>query len=149
MSSLPSDSRWHNQSSPTRLAATGRVQILGGYMLVSAVVEARAPAFITRTRDTVELPPRYRPLIAPVKALAGAGLLSARTCPTAARVSAVTLTLLFLLAMAAHIRVRDISGAMCAAALNAAVFATVAINGPADTRRSTSDDTEDADISDS
>ncbi|MGV0838478.1 DoxX family protein [Mycolicibacterium thermoresistibile] len=103
---------------------------VGVYMLFSAIVEARAPAFITRTRDTVGLPPRYRPVIAPIKAITGAGLVSAQRYPTLARSSAATLTLLFLLAVAAHIRVRDVSAAMCAAAVNAAVFATVWVHGP-------------------
>lgn len=113
-------------SGPERLYRT-----LGTYLIFSAIVEARAPAFISRTRDIVELAPRYRPFIAPVKAVTGAGLLSVRRFPASARLSAATLTVLFVAAVAAHVRVRDISGAMCAAGVNAVVFAAAAIIGPA------------------
>lgn len=103
---------------------------LGTYMAGSAVVEARAPVFITRTRDTVRMPSRLRPLIAPIKALTSAGLLSVGRSAVVARLSATVLTVLFAAAVGAHLRVGDRSAAMWAAAVNAAVFAVAALAGP-------------------
>ncbi|KUI38297.1 DoxX family protein [Mycobacterium sp. GA-2829] len=105
-------------------------QALGVYMALSAVVEALEPGFIARTRETVQLPPHVRRLVWPLKAAAAASLLAVRPCPGVARLGAGTLTGLFVLAVAAHIRVRDLSVAMLAAAVNAAVFAAVSVRGP-------------------
>lgn len=89
----------------------------------------RVPA-ITKALDIVECPEEVRRVLPVVKAAAAVGLLSVYRFPALARLTTAALTLYFLLAVGAHLRVKDrVVNTVPAAAL-LATFAVMTIQGP-------------------
>ena len=62
---------------------------------------------ITKSLDTVGLPQQVRWVLPVVKGLSAVGLLAAGRFPGLARLTTLLLTLYFVVALGAHIRVRD------------------------------------------
>ena len=90
---------------------------------------ARVPP-ITKSLDAVGCPDSVRRVLPPVKAASAVGLLSVRWFPGLARLTTAMLTLYFVLAVGAHLRVRDkIVNALPAAAL-LTTFAVMTVKGP-------------------
>jgi DoxX-like family len=112
------------------LTSTRTYDALGAYMAASAVADAIPARFVAKTLDTIEFPERYRWIFAPIKAAAAVGLLSVRWFPGLARLTTAMLTLYFVLAVAFHVRVRDLSPAAVAAAAQAALFAALTATEP-------------------
>ena len=109
--------------------------VLGAVMAAQAIGDLKPIPLVRQTLDTVQFPPEYRWILAPIKATAAIGLVSARWFPGLARLTTVMLTLYFVLAVGAHARVRDVGASTAAAATFAALFAAVTVKGPETTRR--------------
>lgn len=62
---------------------------------------------IAKALDTVGLPDNIRPVLPVVKAASAVGLVSVSRFPALARLTTAMLTVYFVLAVGAHIRVRD------------------------------------------
>ena len=82
--------------------------VLAVIQLADAVFCAVPMKFVTQCLDDVRLAPRYRPLLAPLKAAACIGVLAGLWIEYLGAVTAACLTLYFVLAVASHIRVADI-----------------------------------------
>ena len=95
---------------------------LAAYLAVSAIGDAIPLPFVTQVLDAIDFPPRYRWIFAPIKAAAAVGLFSARWFPGLARLTTAMLTVYFVLAVAFHVKARDLSAAAVGAAANAAIF---------------------------
>jgi hypothetical protein len=81
--------------------------LLAAGQAADAVVCAIPARFVTECLDDVEFPRDKRWIFAPVKAASAIGLVSIWRFPALARFTATMLTVYFLLAVVAHIRVRD------------------------------------------
>lgn len=103
---------------------------LGGFMAFDAVIYAIPLPFVTEGLDKVNFPRQYRWIFPPIKTAAAVGLLAARRFPGLGRLTTAMLTLYFALAVASHIRARDISSSMGAAGTFLAIFATMTALGP-------------------
>jgi hypothetical protein len=103
---------------------------LAAFQAVDAVACAVPVAPIAKSLDTLGVPQDIRWILPTAKAASVIGLLSARRIPTLARLTTAMLTLYFLLAVGAHIRVRDrIVNALPAASL-LATYAALTWKGP-------------------
>jgi hypothetical protein len=85
---------------------------------------------ITKSLDTLGVPTDIRWVFPVVKAAAAVGLLSVFRFPLLARLTTAMLTLYFLLAVGAHIRVRDRVVNAIPAASFLVTFATMTAKGP-------------------
>lgn len=103
---------------------------LGVFHAVDAVLCGVQVAPIKKVLDTVGLPENVRPALPVVKAAAAAGLLSVNRFPAVARLTTALLTLYFVLAVSAHVRVRDKVVNGLPAALFLALVAAMTIKGP-------------------
>jgi uncharacterized BrkB/YihY/UPF0761 family membrane protein len=103
---------------------------LGVYMAASVVADAKPAAFVTHSLDAVNFPREYRWIFAPIKGAAALGLFSARWFPGLARLTTAMATLYFVLAVAFHVKARDISPSAVAAAAFAVIFGAVTAKGP-------------------
>jgi hypothetical protein len=103
---------------------------LGVYMAASAVADVKPVAFVAQTLDAVNFPRDYRWIFTPIKAAAAIGLFSARWFPGLGRLTTAMCTLYFLLAVAFHVRARDVSPSAGAAAMFAVLFGVVTAKGP-------------------
>lgn len=112
------------------MASPRTYDALGAYMVASAVGDAIPLPFVAQVLDTIEFPERYRWIFPPIKAAAAVGLLSVRWFPRLARLTTAMLTLYFVLAVAFHARVRDLSAPAVAAAAHAGIFAVLTATGP-------------------
>ena len=92
--------------------------VLAAVQLADAVFCAIPTGFVTRCLDDVGLPLRFRPFLPALKFGAAAGLVAGLWIDYLGAVTAAGLILYFILAVAAHIRVRDIGRNM----LNASVI---------------------------
>ena len=92
--------------------------VVAAVQLADAVFCAIPTGFVTRCLDDVGLPLRYRPFLPVLKFGAAAGLLAGLWIEYLGAVTAAGLILYFILAVAAHIRARDIGRNM----LNASVI---------------------------
>ena len=103
---------------------------LGAFHAIDAVACAVQVAPVKKTLDDVGVPENIRPVIPVVKAAAAVGLLSITRFPALARLTTAMLTLYFVLAVGAHVRVRDkvLNGLPAAAFL--ALFAAMTVKGP-------------------
>ena len=97
---------------------------------VDAVLCGVQVAPIKKTLDDVGVPENVRPVLPVVKTAAAVGLLSVTRFPTLARLTTAMLTLYFVLAVGAHVRVRDKVVNGLPAALFLALFAAMAVKGP-------------------
>jgi hypothetical protein len=85
---------------------------------------------ITTALDTVGLPENVRPVLPVVKAASAVGLASVTRFPVLARLTTAMLTLYFVLAVGAHIRVRDKVVNALPSVLFLALFAAMTAKGP-------------------
>lgn len=103
---------------------------LAAFQAIDAVLSGIPVPYIAKSLDTVECPEQIRPFLPVVKAASAVGLLSVRRFPVLARLTTAALTLYFVLAVGAHIRVRDSIPNMVPAASFLALFAAMTIEGP-------------------
>jgi hypothetical protein len=86
---------------------------------------------VTECLDDVGFPQRNRWIFAVIKAASAAGLLSVWRYPALARLTTFMLTVYFVLAVGAHIRVRDFGRNAAAATTLLAIFGAMTVRGPA------------------
>lgn len=80
---------------------------LAAFQAGDAVACALPVPYIAKALETLEVPLNVRWLLAAVKVASVIGLLSVTRVPALARLTTAMLTLYFVLAVGAHIRVRD------------------------------------------
>lgn len=103
---------------------------LAAFQAVDAVACAAQVPPIKKSLDSVGCPDSVRGVLPVVKGAAAVGLLSVKWFPGLARLTTGMLTLYFVLAVGAHVRVRDkVVNALPAAAL-LTTFAIMTIKGP-------------------
>ena len=102
---------------------------LGAFMAASATADAIPAALVTQTLDGVNFPREYRWIFPPIKAAAAIGLFSVRWFPGLARLTAAMATLYFVLAVAFHVKARDVSPSGASAAALAVIFGVVTAKG--------------------
>jgi DoxX-like protein len=103
---------------------------LAAFHAIDAVACAVQVAPVKKTLDDVGVPDNIRPLLPVVKAAAAVGLLSIIRFPALARLTTAMLTLYFVLAVGAHVRVRDKVVNGLPAAIFLALFAAMTVKGP-------------------
>lgn len=103
---------------------------LAALQAADAALCAIPAPFITTALDTVGCPQGIRPILPVVKAAAAVGLLSVHRFPRLARLTTAALTLYFVLAVGAHIRVRDSIANTVPAASLLTLFAAMTLSGP-------------------
>jgi hypothetical protein len=103
---------------------------LAAFHAVDAVAAAVQVAPVKEVLDRVGVPDNIRPVIPAVKAAAAVGLLSVNRFPALARLTTAMLTLYFVLAVGAHVRVRDKVVNILPAASFLALFAAMTAKGP-------------------
>jgi hypothetical protein len=85
---------------------------------------------IEKSLDTVGLPANVRPVLPVVKVASAIGLLTVSRFPAVARLTTALLTLYFVCALGAHIRVRDKVVNALPAASFLVLFAAMTAKGP-------------------
>lgn len=103
---------------------------LAAFQAADAVLCAIPVPYIAKALDTVECPQQVRPILPIVKVASALGLLSVHRFPALARLTTAALTLYFILAVGAHIRVRDSIPNTVPAASFLALFAAMTVEGP-------------------
>lgn len=103
---------------------------LAAFHAVDAVACGVQVAPIKKTLDQLGVPDNVRPVLPVVKAAAAVGLLSVTRFPALARLTTAMLTLYFVLAVGAHVRVRDKVVNAVPAAVFLATFAVMTVKGP-------------------
>jgi hypothetical protein len=107
---------------------------LAAFQAGDAVACAIPIPYIAKALDSLGVPPSIRWILPVVKAASVVGLLSVTWLPGLARLTTAMLTLYFVLAVGAHLRVRDrVVNAIPAASL-LATFAAMTVKGPEGTR---------------
>ncbi|MGV0742659.1 DoxX family protein [Mycolicibacterium sp. XJ870] len=104
--------------------------VLAAIQAGDAVACAIPLASITKSLDTVGLPPKIRWVLPVVKTASAVGLLSAGRYPALARLTTLLLTVYFTLALGAHIRVKDKPVNALPAAGFLVTFAVLTAKGP-------------------
>jgi hypothetical protein len=103
---------------------------LAAFQAADAVACAIPVAPIVRSLDTLGIPQEIRWILPASKAASVIGLLSASRFPALARLTTAMLTLYFVLAVGAHIRVRDRVVNAIPAASFLATYAALTVKGP-------------------
>lgn len=103
---------------------------LAAFQAVDAVLCAIPIPPIAKTLDTLDIPQNIRWLLPASKAASAIGLFAAGRFPSLARLTTAMLTLYFVLAVGAHLRVRDSIGNVIPAASFLATFAVLTAKGP-------------------
>jgi hypothetical protein len=103
---------------------------LAVFQAVDAVACAIPISPIAKTLDTLGVPQNIRWLLPSAKAASVIGLLSAGRVPALARLTTAMLTLYFVLAVGAHLRVRDKIVNVIPAASFLATYAVLTAKGP-------------------
>ena len=103
---------------------------LAAFQAGDAVACAIPVAPIAKTLDDLGVPENVRPVMPVVKAAAAIGLSSVRWFPGLARLTTAMLTLYFVLAVGAHIRVHDKVVNTLPAASFLVTFAAMTAKGP-------------------
>ena len=103
---------------------------LAAFHAFDAVACAVQAPFVKKALDDVGVPEHIRPVFPVVKAAAAVGLASVTRFPALARLTTALLTLYFVLAVGAHIRVRDKVANIVPAASFLALFAAMTAKGP-------------------
>jgi hypothetical protein len=85
---------------------------------------------IVKILDDLGIPENIRPVFPVVKAAAAVGLLSVTRVPALARLTTAMLTLYFILAVGAHVRVRDKLTNIIPAATFLALVTAMTLKGP-------------------
>ncbi|OBJ74088.1 DoxX family protein [Mycobacterium sp. 1274756.6] len=107
---------------------------LAAFQAVDAVACAIPVPYIAQSLDTLGVPAEVRPILPVVKIASALGLLSATRFPALARLTTAALTLYFVLAVAAHVRVKDRVVNTIPAATFLVTFATMTVRGPSPRR---------------
>ncbi|BBX24273.1 hypothetical protein MTER_36840 [Mycolicibacter terrae] len=102
-------------------------QGLAAFQAADAVACAIPVPFIAKALDTVQCPQQVRPILPIVKVASAVGLLSVNRFPVLARLTTAALTLYFVLAVGAHVRVRDSIPNTVPAASFLALFAAMTL----------------------
>ncbi|OBY31215.1 DoxX family protein [Mycolicibacter kumamotonensis] len=100
---------------------------LAAFQAADAVACAVPLPFIAKALDTVGCPQQIRPILPIVKVASAVGLLTVNRFPVLARITTAALTLYFVLAVGAHIRVRDSIPNTVPAASFLALFAAMTL----------------------
>jgi hypothetical protein len=103
---------------------------LAAFHAVDAVACAVQAAPIKKVLDDLGVPEEVRPVLPVVKAAAAVGLLSVTWFPALARLTTAMLTVYFVLAVGAHVRVRDKVVNALPAVSFLALFAAMTVKGP-------------------
>ncbi len=103
---------------------------LAAFQAVDAVACAIPIAPVTKSMDTLGVPHQVRWLLPASKAASVIGLLSVGRLPALARLTTAMLTLYFVLAVGAHLRVRDRIVNVIPAASFLATYAVLTAKGP-------------------
>jgi hypothetical protein len=103
---------------------------LAAFQAVDAVACAIPIPPIVKSLDTLGVPQNIRWVLPSAKAASVIGLLAASRVPALARLTTAMLTLYFLLAVAAHLRVRDRIVNVIPAASFLATYAVLTAKGP-------------------
>jgi DoxX-like family len=103
---------------------------LAAFQAVDAVAAAIPVPPVAKTLDTLRIPENIRWLIPASKAASVIGLLSASRFPGLARLTTAMLTLYFVIAVGAHLRVRDRIVNVIPAASLLAMYAILTAKGP-------------------
>jgi hypothetical protein len=103
---------------------------LAAFHAVDAVACGMQVAPIKKVLDDVQVPDEIRPIFPIVKGAAAVGLASVTRFPGLARLTTAMLTLYFILAVGAHLRVRDKFVNVIPAASFLATFALMTAKGP-------------------
>ncbi len=114
----------------TALTSPRTYVALAAFQVGDAVACAIPVPYIASSLDTLGVPPAVCRVLPIVKVAAALGLLSVSRFPALARLTTALLTLYFVLAVAAHIRVRDKVVNTIPAASLLAVFAAMTASGP-------------------
>jgi hypothetical protein len=109
--------------------------VLAAIQAGDAAACAAHAAPIEKAFDDVGLAPELRPIIPFVKAASAIGLLSVFRFPALARLTTFMLTVYFVLAVGAHLRAKDWSPGLVAAASFLGIFGTMTVKGPELTKR--------------
>lgn len=112
------------------LTAKKTYALLAVMQVGDAVACAIPVAPIKKAFDDVALSEELRPIIPAVKAASAVGLLSVYRFPGLARVTTFMLTVYFVLAVAFHVKARDWSPGMAAAATFLGLFGAMTVKGP-------------------
>lgn len=115
----------------TTLTSKRTYALLAAVQAGDAVACAVPVAPITKALDDVGLAPELRPVIPFVKGAAAIGLASVYRFPGLARLTTLMLTVYFVLAVAFHVKARDWSPGLLAAASFLALYAVMTAKGPA------------------
>jgi DoxX-like family len=103
---------------------------LAAFQAADAVACAIPVPLIAKSLDTLGVPQEIRWILPASKAASVIGLLSASRIPALARVTTAMLTLYFVFAVGAHIRVRDRFVNAIPAASFLATYAALTLKGP-------------------
>jgi DoxX-like family len=103
---------------------------LAAFQAIDAVACAVQVAPVKKTLDDIGVPDNIRPVLPVVKVAAAVGLLSIIRFPALARLTTAMLTLYFVLAVGAHVRVRDKVVNGLPAAMFLVLFAAMTVKGP-------------------
>lgn len=93
--------------------------------------------YVARCLDAVEFPAERRWIFPVVKAASAVGLAAAPRYPGLARLTAAMLTFYFVLAVGAHVRVRDIGLNFTAASSLLVFYSILAVTGPPEAHSAT------------
>ncbi|WIM88697.1 DoxX family protein [Candidatus Mycobacterium wuenschmannii] len=104
---------------------------LAAFQAVDAVACAIPIPPITKSLDTLGVPQDIRWVLPSAKGASAIGLLAASRFPALARLTTAMLTLYFVLAVGAHLRVRDSIVNAIPAASFLALYAVLTAKGPA------------------
>jgi hypothetical protein len=103
---------------------------LAAFHAVDAVAAGVQVAPVKKVLDDLKVPDNIRPVLPVVKAAAAVGLASVTRFPALARLTTALLTLYFILAVGAHVRVRDKVTNIVPAAAFLALCAAMTAKGP-------------------
>ncbi|HEY7054361.1 MAG TPA: DoxX family protein [Mycobacterium sp.] len=103
---------------------------LAAFQAGDAVACAMPLPYIARSLETLQVPAKAHWVMTVVKAASVVGLLSAGRLPGLARLTTAMLTLYFVLAVGAHIRVRDRIVSTIPAASLLVTYAVLTAKGP-------------------
>jgi hypothetical protein len=90
---------------------------LAAFQFADAAFSVKPLWFVERCLDDVRFPRRHWRVFTPIKAAAGVGLLAGLWIPHVGAVTAACLVVYFVLAVAAHVRVRDVGRNLASATL--------------------------------
>jgi len=103
---------------------------LAAFQAADAVACAIPVPYIAKALDQLGCSPEIRRVLPIIKAASVVGLLSVNRFPVLARLTTAALTLYFVLAVGAHIRVRDAVVNTIPAAAFLALYSAMTIKGP-------------------